>query len=156
MPPKVAAMLQVLIDRGQLIVAAGASRLTARRRAAWTSCSPADARSAPAHVVNCTGPSGDLSRIAIPLIADLRRRGTLVPDALGLGLETDDCAVLDEQGRVSTWLYALGPLTRPAWWEITSVPEIAVQVDRLVEALTAAPATRPVLAEAFVDLGAGI
>jgi uncharacterized NAD(P)/FAD-binding protein YdhS len=109
------------------------------------------------HVVNCTGPSGDLSRIATPLIADLRRRGAIVPDALGLGLETDDCALRDSAGRISTWLYALGPLTRPAWWEITAVPEIAVQVDRLVEELaTARPATRPALAEAFVDLGAGI
>ncbi|HEY2069951.1 MAG TPA: FAD/NAD(P)-binding protein [Rhizomicrobium sp.] len=156
MPPKVAAMLQVLIDRGQLRVAAG--RIQSYRAAEGgvdVLLSGGRAIRA-AHVVNCTGPSGDLSRIAIPLIADLRRRGNLVPDALGLGLETDDCAVLDSMGRPSTWLYALGPLTRPAWWEITAVPEIAVQVDRLVEALTAAPATRPVLAEAFVDLGAGI
>ncbi|HEY1633058.1 MAG TPA: FAD/NAD(P)-binding protein [Rhizomicrobium sp.] len=154
MPPRVAAMLQVLIDRGQLTVAAG--RIAAYRRDAVVLANGATLQAR--HVINCTGPSGDLARIAIPLIADLKRRGYLVPDPLGLGLETEDCAARDSTGRASTWLYALGPLTRPAWWEITAVPEIAVQVDRLVRALTEPKQdmARPVLAEAFVDLGAGI
>ena len=66
------------------------------------------------HVINCTGPGGDFSKIAIPLIADLRERRLAVPDALGVGLETKDCAVINGAGEASPWLFALGPLTRPA------------------------------------------
>jgi uncharacterized NAD(P)/FAD-binding protein YdhS len=110
-------------------------------------------------IVNCTGPRSDLDRIAIPLFADMLRRGLAASDALGLGLETRDCAVVGSSGHTSSWLYALGPLTRPAWWEVTATPEINAQVDRLVEELCA-PATghasTPLLADAFSDLGAGI
>jgi uncharacterized NAD(P)/FAD-binding protein YdhS len=163
MAPRVSKQLHAMIARGQLVVSAGRIRLYRQTPAGIEivlSHNGAERVLAAGGVINCTGPRGDLGRIAIPLIADLRRRGALVPDALGLGLETDDCAVRDSAGRASTWLYALGPLTRPAWWEITAVPEIAVQVDRLVAELAAArrphKTERPALAEAFVDLGAGI
>ena len=55
----------------------------------------------------------------------------------------------------SGWLYALGALTCPQWWEITAVPEITVQVDRLVGQL-ANPAAAHLSAGDFLDLGAGI
>ncbi len=54
-----------------------------------------------------------------------------------MGLETEDCAVIDTNGQPSPWLFALGPLTRPTWWEITAVPEITIQIDRLVNQLAA-------------------
>ncbi|MEG3151819.1 FAD/NAD(P)-binding protein [Sphingomonas sp. ZT3P38] len=108
-----------------------------------------------ARVVNCTGPRRDAGAIAIPLLADLRDQGLALPDALGLGLETENCALLDIDRRESTWLFALGALTCPQWWEITAVPEIAVQVDRLVGQL-ANPAAAHLSAGDFLDLGAGI
>ncbi len=108
------------------------------------------------HVINCTGPGGDFSRIAVPLIAELRDRKLAVPDPLGVGVETRDCAVIDGSGEPSSWLFALGPLTRPAWWEITSVPEINLQIDRLVAQLSS-PVTAPRLtASDFMDMGGGI
>jgi len=108
------------------------------------------------HVINCTGPGGDFDRIAIPLIAELRDRKLAVPDALGVGVETRDCAVIDGAGEASSWLFALGPLTRPAWWEITAVPEINLQIDRLVAQLSS-PVTAPRLTVAdFMDMGGGI
>ncbi len=109
-------------------------------------------------VINCTGPGGDFDKIAIPLVADLRDRGVVVPDALGIGVETRDCAVFDSSGRPSDWLFALGPLTRPAWWEITAVPEITLQIDRLVRRIAAqAVETPPRLTTAdFLDIGEGI
>ncbi|MGD0144946.1 MAG: FAD/NAD(P)-binding protein [Rhizomicrobium sp.] len=107
-------------------------------------------------VVNCTGPGNDFDKIAIPLVADLRERKLAKSDPLGVGLETDDCAVLDASGRPSTWLFALGPLTRPAWWEITAVPEINIQIDRLVAQLSSdAPAPRLTTAD-FLGMGEGI
>ena len=108
-----------------------------------------------ARVVNCTGPRRDAGAIAIPLLADLRDQGLALPDALGLGLETENCALLDTDRRASTWLFALGALTCPQWWEITAVPEIAVQVDRLVGQL-ANPEAAQLSAGDFLDLGSGI
>nr|WP_299911052.1 FAD/NAD(P)-binding protein [Sphingomonas bacterium] len=115
----------------------------------------AERRFTAARVVNCTGPRRDAGNIAIPLLADLRDQGLALPDALGLGLETENCALLDMDRRASTWLFALGALTCPQWWEITAVPEIAVQVDRLVGQL-ANPEARQLSAGDFLDLGAGI
>jgi len=108
------------------------------------------------HVVNCTGPGGDFSKIAIPLIADLRERRLAVPDALGVGLETRDCAVIDGAGAASSWLFALGPLTRPAWWEITAVPEINLQIERLVTQLSNPEAAPALTVADFMDMGVGI
>jgi len=107
------------------------------------------------HVVNCTGPRRDLAALGTPLITDLRQRGLALPDALGLGVETEKCALLDTDRRASNWLFALGALTCPQWWEITAVPEIAVQIDRLVGQL-AHPKAAQLSAGDFLDLGAGI
>ena len=112
-------------------------------------------------VVNCTGPASAFDRLAIPLIESLRGQGLVRPDPLGLGLESVDTALVGSDGKASDWLFGLGPLTRPAWWEITATPEIVVQVDRLVARLADpvadAPAPSPEsAAAAFLDLGAGI
>ncbi|MEI9982085.1 MAG: hypothetical protein WDN69_02010 [Aliidongia sp.] len=108
------------------------------------------------HIVNCTGPGADFDKIAIPLVADLRDRGLALPDALGVGLETEDCAVIDAQGRPSSWLFALGPLTRPAWWEITAVPEINLQIERLVAQITRSAPVAPLTSADFLGMGEGI
>jgi len=108
------------------------------------------------HVINCTGPGGDFARTAIPLIAELRERRLAVPDPLGVGVETRDCAVLDGSGATSSWLFALGPLTRPAWWEITAVPEINLQIERLVAMLSSPVTAAPLTAADFMDMGGGI
>ena len=107
-------------------------------------------------VINCTGPGVGFDRIAIPLIADLRERELAVSDPLGLGFLTQDCAVVDKDGQPSQWLFALGPLTRPSWWEITAVPEINLQIDRLVAQLTDTTAVSPLSPADFMDMGAGI
>ena len=108
------------------------------------------------HIVNCTGPGGDFAKTAIPLIAEVRERKLAMPDALGIGLETSDCAVINELGEPSSWLFALGPLTRPAWWEITAVPEINLQIDRLVAQLSSPITAHRLTVEDFMDMGGGI
>jgi uncharacterized NAD(P)/FAD-binding protein YdhS len=107
-------------------------------------------------VINCTGPGAGFDRVAIPLIADLRERGLAVSDSLGVGFLTRDCAVIDKAGTPSAWLFALGPLTRPSWWEITAVPEINLQIDRLVAQLSQTAASAPLTSADFMDMGAGI
>jgi len=108
--------------------------------------------------INCTGPGTDLRETSDPLLKRLHADGLICPDPLGLGLESEDCAVRDVQGDLSDWLFALGPLERPAWWETTAVPEINAQIDRLVHAWTHRAAGLPTrtLPELFLDLGAGI
>ncbi|MDH4384032.1 MAG: FAD/NAD(P)-binding protein [Caulobacter sp.] len=162
MAPRVAARLDGLLKSGALTVVSGrlqdwtrqgngVAAILIRRGGAGAMTVQAGC------VINCTGPRSDLEGLPTPLFLDLSRRGLILPDRLGLGLESDDCAVLDAGGRPSSWLYAVGPLTRPALWEITAVPEITAQLDRLSLALsrTDAPSTAD-LAETFVDMGAGI
>lgn len=87
-------------------------------------------------VVNCTGPDNDTRRVREPLLAGLRQDGLAMPDALGLGLQTDaQYALLDRSGRPSNWLYYVGPFLRARDWEATAVPELRMHIARLVEQL---------------------
>ncbi len=107
-------------------------------------------------VINCTGPGAGFDRIAIPLIADLRERQLAISDALAVGVMTQDCAVIDASGIASRWLFALGPLTRPNWWEITAVPEINLQIDRLVAQLSRNEPALSLTPADFLGIGQGI
>ena len=161
MAPRVAGRLEALIAGGRLRVAAGRVRALepaaggvrvelALRGGGRERLGPV------ARIVNCTGPRSDFDRTEAPLYGHLRRRDLIHPDALRLGLDTDHGAVVDAAGVPSPWLHAVGPLTRPALWEVTAVPEINAQVDALVARLTAGAAAAPTLDLAFSDLGAGI
>ena len=163
MAPRIAERLEALMRSGQLGVRGGRVKAYRRREGLVEVVlhergTGAEHVLPAARVINCTGPRSDMDRLAFPMLADLRRRGLIAPDELGLGIETDDCAALGSAGHVSPWLYALGPLTRPTWWEVVAVPEINAQIDRLVGLLSKGPRTAvaPSLADAFADLGAGI
>lgn len=88
------------------------------------------------HVVTCTGPLLDYSRISTPLVVGLREAGHLVPDALRLGIQTDaDGALLNAQGEVSSVLFTIGASRRPAGFESTAVPELRNQATELAREL---------------------
>ncbi|MCU1386560.1 MAG: pyridine nucleotide-disulfide oxidoreductase family [Acidobacteria bacterium] len=158
--PRIGTALDALLDSGQLEIVAG--RIAGYREAGAHLDVSLKLRGGAmrefrcGHVVNCTGPGSDFDKIAIPLIADLRVRRLATPDALGVGFETRDCAVLDASGKPSSWLFALGPLTRPAWWEITAVPEINLQVERLVAQITQEKPPEPLTTADFFGMGEGI
>ena len=81
-----------------------------------------------AAVVNCTGPNGDLDRVRDPLLRGLADAGLIRADACRLGLEVDAAGrLVGRDGRANPTLLGVGPLTRGAFWEITSVPDIRVQ-----------------------------
>lgn len=87
-------------------------------------------------VINCTGPDTDLVRVRDPLVAALRRDGLIRPDALGLGLETDDEGrLVGLDGRTSRRLTLVGPLRKGRLWEHTAVPELRVDAKRVADRL---------------------
>ena len=89
-----------------------------------------------ARVIDCSGPQCDYARIASPLVRNLLAQGLARPDSLGLGLDvTLDSAVVDGRGIASPRLFALGPVTRGIFWEITSVPDIREQCWKLASRL---------------------
>jgi uncharacterized NAD(P)/FAD-binding protein YdhS len=103
-----------------------------------------------ARVVNCSGPACDYARISHPLIRGMLESGMIRPDPLGLGLDvTRNCALKNRQGAISGWLFAAGPVTKAAFWEMTAVPDIRRQCEYLANHLAGLPKGRPVLASNF-------
>lgn len=91
---------------------------------------PASLRAA--RVVNCSGPGADFARATDPLLQSLLASGAARPDPLRLGLDVSPaCAVRDARGVETPGLYAVGPLTKAAFWESTAVPDIRVQCEQL-------------------------
>ncbi len=91
-----------------------------------------------ARVVNCSGPGADYDRIQEPLIRSLLAEGVVRPDPLSLGLDvTGNCALLNRSGAISRRLFAVGPVTKGTFWEITAVPDIRRQTEVLAEYLAA-------------------
>ncbi|MET1110267.1 MAG: FAD/NAD(P)-binding protein [Allosphingosinicella sp.] len=134
--PRVAARIEAMRASGRLEVAAGriarvdGDEVTIARRGGG------ELRRRFAAIVNCTGPEGDIGRIRDPLIRSLLAGGRARADGLGLGLD------VDEESRVrgtcpSPALYALGPLTKGAFWEIVAVPDIRGQAAGVARAIAA-------------------
>ena len=87
-----------------------------------------------ARVINCTGPTYDYQRLADPLVHSLLQAGLARADPLRLGLEvTADCALAGPSRR----LFAIGPMTRGTFWEVTSVPDIRLQCGALAAHIAA-------------------
>jgi uncharacterized NAD(P)/FAD-binding protein YdhS len=89
-------------------------------------------------IVNCTGPSGDIAAGGEPLLASLIEAGRIRPDPCRLGIDVDrECRAIDRAGRPSPDLYAIGPLTKGAFWESVAVPDLREQIRALALGLTA-------------------
>jgi uncharacterized NAD(P)/FAD-binding protein YdhS len=82
-------------------------------------------------IVNCTG----MERAGLahsPLLQEMRRQGFVVADSLGLGISVNrDSRVLISEGVTQSNLYAVGALTAGQFWEITAVPDIRAQAERV-------------------------
>jgi uncharacterized NAD(P)/FAD-binding protein YdhS len=89
-----------------------------------------------ARVVNCSGPGADYDRIQEPLFRNLLSEGIVRPDPLRLGLDvTANRALRDRSGAISHRLFAIGPVTKGAFWEMTAVPDIRRQAELVAEYL---------------------
>lgn len=80
-------------------------------------------------IIACTGPQGDLTRTDDPLLARLQDAGRIRPDPEHLGIEVESTGrVLRADGAADEPLFAIGPMTRGAFWEIVAVPDLRRQV----------------------------
>jgi uncharacterized NAD(P)/FAD-binding protein YdhS len=83
-------------------------------------------------IINCSGPGTDLARSQDPLVRQLVADGVVRPDPCRLGLDATPLgALLDRNGLASPCLYGVGPVLRGTLWEITSVPDIREQAERV-------------------------
>ncbi|WP_337188030.1 FAD/NAD(P)-binding protein [Phenylobacterium sp.] len=145
MAPRVAARIDEMTASGRLRIVAGqVVRLRAEGEALGVVLRPRGGtrtiRLSVAAAVDCTGLSGDLTRL--PLLARLEARGLLRGDPLGLGLDVDgSLRVVGSDGRPTRGLYAVGPLTRAARWETLAAPDLRNQTDELAATIHADLAT---------------
>ncbi len=87
-------------------------------------------------VINCTGPNAGFSGTHVPLFQNLLEQGLIRPDELNMGIDIGpDFAVIDEGGKKSNFLFAIGPLMKGTLWETTAVPELRGQAMRVAQLL---------------------
>jgi uncharacterized NAD(P)/FAD-binding protein YdhS len=78
-------------------------------------------------VINCTGLRGAPDPEGDDLVARLARKGAVRADALGLGLQVGDgLQAIGAKGSPTAGLFAVGPLTRGAFWEAVAVPDLRI------------------------------
>ena len=131
-----------MLASGQLVIAAGKIRemsLDAEGHAIckWRARGGEAAYAFRAiRVINCTGPTGDVLATTDVLVRDLVGQGLARPDPLRLGLDLDDDNRLrDASGDALPRLFAVGPSTRAAHWEIIAVPDIRGQAANVAKAV---------------------
>ena len=144
MPPEVADAVSRLQDGGRLVLKAARVRrvCVSPRKKLRVELSP---RNSPERetvdvdfVINCTGPTGDLSRIESPLVSSLLKDlASMDPLRMGFRVNPDSGAVVDARGRESKRLFALGPLRKGTLWETVAVPELREQARRTADDLLA-------------------
>ncbi len=139
--PSVEEQLDRLRARGQLRFVAGrllrAQQGTSGLEIAYRPRGHGELHTMPADVViNCTGPEGNLARVADPLLRDLLAKGVARSDRHRLGLDVDaHLRLVGSDGKPVPDIYAVGPLTRGGIWEMVAVPDIRVQVWQLARLL---------------------
>lgn len=141
MAPAVAAQLTALIEDRKLVIHQG-SLISAQLDSdhvsvLWQDLKTREAKMLHvARIINCTGPSRDLTKVRSPLLSRLLTAGWVTVDTLRLGLETDPAGrLLDKNRHVAPGLYTLGPLRIAGLWESIAIPEIREQALQLVELL---------------------
>ena len=91
-----------------------------------------------ARIVNCTGPDLDIARCGDTLLGALLSSGRIRADECRLGVDVDgESRVIGADGEAVAGLYAIGPMTRGAFWESIAVPDIAVQAQAVARRIAA-------------------
>jgi len=87
-------------------------------------------------IIDCRGGSSRFSTTRNAALISLLEGGLAKPDALDLSLDvTADLQVLNARGEPSGSIFAVGPVTKGIFWEVTAVPDIRVQTEKLSKIL---------------------
>lgn len=87
-------------------------------------------------IIDCRGGSSRFSTTRNLALIGLMEHGLAKPDALDLGLDvTADLQVVNARGEPSGPIFAIGPVTKGIFWEVTAVPDIRVQTEKLANTL---------------------
>jgi uncharacterized NAD(P)/FAD-binding protein YdhS len=85
-----------------------------------------------ARIVECIGIVKNPLHTTNPAVRSLLDQGLARIDPLQIGIDvTAGCALVDRFGVPSERLFAIGPLTRAAFWEVIAVPDIRSQCAEL-------------------------
>ena len=132
--PAVADRVEAMVARGRLTLLAGKSRdaqaIEDGVRVTWRPRGESEERRLDVtRVISCIGPQGDVARTDDPLLAALVSAGRIRPDGEHLGIDVEVTGrVLHADGQSDDRLFAIGPMTRGAFWEIVAVPDLRRQV----------------------------
>ena len=88
------------------------------------------------YVINCIGPSINLSKGSEPLLINAINDSVLRLDALSIGIDCDDIGrARRTHSGVHKNLFVVGALRRASLWESTAVPELRKQTEQIAEYL---------------------
>ncbi len=137
-PPASAARLEAAMAAGQLLILKAAFRRAERAADGGTLAvitprgQRAEDRLPVGRIIDCRGIRNDPEKNAQPLIAGLLAEGAARVDPLRIGLDvTGEGRLIGRDGRASGRLFALGPVSRATFWEITAIPDIRVQAGQM-------------------------
>jgi uncharacterized NAD(P)/FAD-binding protein YdhS len=142
--PEAADRLDALIKSGQLQILRGRLRslsltgsLSAPVSVDWLPYAERMTAHLPvSRIINCMGPGHDPTRSPSPLMRQMLAAGLIKPDALGLGIAVNgDGRVIGRHSRPLPPLFALGPVTRGTFWEVTAIPDIRVKAKEVGAAI---------------------
>lgn len=140
MAPEVADRIEAALADGRLSVLAGRLRDVALTGTGLEI--QVAGRGGPLHrltagaLINATGTNCDYGRIRHPLVRALLDQGLARPDPLRLGLDvTETGALIGTDGQPASRLFALGPVSKAPFWEMTAVPELRGQCAQAAEML---------------------
>jgi uncharacterized NAD(P)/FAD-binding protein YdhS len=135
MAPQVAARIAEMQESGQLTIVSGGIRSVTETRGG-VDVALCDRALRVAGVINCTGPTADVTRSPHPLVRRLLDRRLARPAPLNLGIDTDASGCLPNTDGA---LWLVGPLRRGRHWETTAIPEIRAQAAELSTTLQRIP-----------------
>ncbi|MFC4624741.1 FAD/NAD(P)-binding protein [Daeguia caeni] len=89
-------------------------------------------------IIDCRGGNLCFSVTRNRALLSLLERGLARPDQTDLGFDvTPELKIVNAMGEAANPLYAIGPLTKGVYWEVTAIPDIRVQAEKLANALCA-------------------
>jgi uncharacterized NAD(P)/FAD-binding protein YdhS len=135
--PEIAARIAGMERDGRLRFAAGRLLSATPAGVTWRPRASREPQQLPVvRIVNCTGPQSDIARAGDTLLDNLLRSGRIRADGCRIGIDVDPAnRAVDAGGSACASLFAIGPMTRGARWEIVAVPDIRVQVAGLAAQL---------------------